>query len=175
MSFKSIKYRRLISRHKESVYYYAFSFLKNEMDAEDVSQEVWIRVWNNLDSINWSKAKSWILKTTHNLSIDTLRKKRMNLVEITDNIAEFIIDSGGNENPQKFSENESIKENIEEAIALLPEKLRMVFILYQIEGFKYREISEILKIPINSTKVYLMRARKELQKILQPLEEDKYE
>ena len=175
MSIKSIKYRTLVERHRVSVYYYAFSFLKNEMDAEDLSQEVWIKVWNNLDKFGWNKAKSWILKTTHNLAIDSLRKRKMNFNEITENEVELLSDESYESNPGRLAEVSSSIMNIEEAVSRLPERLRSVFILYEIEGFKYKEIAEILKIPVNSVKVYLMRARIKLQEMVQPLKEEIYE
>ncbi len=175
MSIKNIKYRTLIARHGESVYYYAFSFLKNEMDAEDVSQEVWLKVWNNIDNFSWTKAKAWILKTTHNSAIDILRKRKKDFNEITENEVELIQDESFESNPGRIAEARSSLTNIEDAISRLPEQLRSVFLLYEIEGFKYREIAEILKIPVNSVKVYLMRARIKLQEMVQLLEEEIYE
>ena len=59
-----------------------------------------------------------------------------------------------------------INEHIEE----LPENLKSVFVLYEVQGFKYKEISKILDIPINSVKVYLLRARKKLQEGLREYE-----
>jgi len=175
MSMKSLKYRTLFIRHKEHVYSYAYSFLKNEMDAEDIAQEVWIRVWDNLELFDWSKAKGWILRTTHNLAIDFLRSKKRKdaFVNITE--AETVPDFRYETKPDKLSENSSLSISIENAISLLPDKLKSVFVLYEIEKYKYKEIAEILEMPINSVKVNLMRARKELQKILSPLEEERYE
>ncbi|MGA9292903.1 MAG: RNA polymerase sigma factor, partial [Ignavibacteriaceae bacterium] len=55
---------------------------------------------------------------------------------------------------------------LKEAVENLPENLKSIFIMYQMQGMKYKEISMVLDIPINSVKVYLMRARKKLQKDL---------
>ena len=60
---------------------------------------------------------------------------------------------------------------IKEAIQRLPENLRSVFVLYEIEGMKYKEISRALELPLNSVKVYLLRARKKLQEELREYEE----
>ena len=62
--------------------------------------------------------------------------------------------------------NTKIKEHIEE----LPEQLKSVFVLYEMQGLKYKEISNVLDIPINSVKVYLLRARKKLQEGLKKYE-----
>jgi len=62
-----------------------------------------------------------------------------------------------------LSAQTKIYEQISLKIKKLPDNLKSVFVLYEIQGFKYREISKTLDIPINSVKVYLMRARKKLQ------------
>ena len=175
MSIKSLKYRTLFFRHKENVYSYAYSFLKNEMDAEDIAQEVWIKVWDNLELFDWKKAKGWILRTTHNLAVDFLRSKKRKDALIDNSDTETVPDFGEETSPDRLSENSSLSATIENSIARLPDKLKSVFVLYEIEKYKYKEIAEILDIPVNSVKVYLMRARKELQKILLPLEEERYE
>ncbi len=65
-----------------------------------------------------------------------------------------------------------LKERINNSIKELPDNLKSVFVLYEIEGFKYREISQTLNVPLNSVKVYLLRARKKLQ---EDLREFRYE
>ena len=65
-----------------------------------------------------------------------------------------------------------LKERINNSIKELPDNLKSVFVLYEIEGFKYREISQALNVPLNSVKVYLLRARKKLQ---EDLREFRYE
>lgn len=63
-------------------------------------------------------------------------------------------------------------DKIKSAIQRLPENLRSVFVLYEIEGFKYKEISNVLDMPINSVKVYILRARKKLQEELKDYAEN---
>ena len=59
-----------------------------------------------------------------------------------------------------------LKEKIHNAIECLPENLKNIFVMYELQGLKYREISEILDMPLNSVRVYLLRARKKLQEEL---------
>ena len=61
---------------------------------------------------------------------------------------------------------EFLKNKIKQGISNLPENLKSVFILYELQGFKYKEISETLSMPLNSVKVYLLRARKQMQEEL---------
>lgn len=135
------------------------------MDADDVTQEVLIRIWKNINKFNVLSAKTWIMKTTHNLCIDFLRKRSSDLAKnpwSVDDISDFIENSDA-QNPALTVEGILTEQKIQNAVEQLPEKLKSVFVLYEIQGMKYREISKILEMPINSVKVYLMRARKQLQ------------
>jgi len=139
--------------------------LKNRMDADDVTQEVLIKIWKNIGKFNILAAKTWIMKTTHNLCIDYLRKRKAEILKnpfSVDDISEFI-ENREEQNPMSQVEGELSESKIKETIKLLPENLRSVFILYEIHGMKYKEISKSLELPINSVKVYIMRARKMLQ------------
>lgn len=147
--------------------------LKNKMDADDVTQEVLIKIWLNLDKFMPSSVASWIMKTTHNLCIDYLRKRSVELkrtFEIDETAKEIIPDIKNENDPVIVTHFKMIGEKIKEAIKRLPEQLRSVFVLYEIEGLKYIEISQVLDMPLNSVKVYLLRARKKLQEELRSYE-----
>lgn len=140
--------------------------LRNKLDADDVTQEVMIRTWNNIDKFNFDAAKSWIMKTTHNLCLDYLRRRKL------ESQREYVIDETSKErlhdndrlkNPEVSAIREMLKARIHDAMERLPENLKTIFVMYEIQGLKYKEISEILNIPLNSVKVYLLRARKKLQ------------
>ncbi|MCB0742854.1 MAG: sigma-70 family RNA polymerase sigma factor [Ignavibacteriae bacterium] len=165
------KYNFLVQHFKSRIYNYSIYLLKNKMDAEDVTQEVLIRIWKNLGSFNILAAKTWIMKTTHNLCLDYLRKRKAEFTKnpySIDDISDFI-ESRDNENPMITTENKFTDEKIKNTIKQLPDNLKSVFVLYEINGLKYKEISESLEIPINTVKVYLMRARKQLQSDLKKL------
>lgn len=167
------KYRILIQQYKNKIYTYSLYMLKNKMDAEDVTQEVMIRIWQNVDRFNILAAKTWIMKTTNNLCIDYLRKRAISVsreFEIDEVFEDTYSKNSTSDNPYLITHLNMMTSKIKEAIKRLPENLRSVFVLYEIEGFKYREISKSLEIPVNSVKVYLMRARKKLQEELKHYE-----
>lgn len=168
MMLKTLKYNFLIQQNKNKVYNYACLLLKNKMDADDVAQEVFIRTWEHLDEVNYNSAKAWMMKTTHNLCIDYLRKRKL----IS---ANKIIFDPENEDQLLYKNDLGIDERvhldsmmitIKNEIQNLPEQLKSIFILHELDGFKLKEISEMLDIPLNSVKVYLFRARKKLQENL---------
>jgi RNA polymerase sigma-70 factor (ECF subfamily) len=141
--------------------------MKNGMDADDVTQEVLIRIWNNIGSFNIKAAKSWIMKTTHNLCIDYLRKRQNSLkreINLDSNMS--ISTTGTLTDTEVRVRKEFLKNKIQEGIDNLPQNLKSVFVLYELQGFKYQEISETLSMSLNSVKVYLLRARKKLQEDL---------
>ena len=136
------------------------------MDADDVTQEVLIRLWKNLDNFNINAAGSYIMRMTHNLCIDYLRRRNISVnreIEIDNIFEETYTNVDDLNNPEMMISQENLNSRLKEAIENLPDNLKSIFIMYQLQGMKYKEISKVLDIPINSVKVYLMRARIKLQ------------
>ncbi len=174
---KSLKYKFLIQQYKNRIYSYSFYMLKNRMDADDVTQEVFIRIWKNVETFNYSSAASWIMKTTHNLCIDYLRKINITMrreVEIDEQLEEEVQNNRISD-PEIEARKNMLKNKIGSAIETLPDQLKNVFVMYELQGLKYREISEMTSIPLNSVKVYLLRARKKLQEELKEFKNEKIE
>jgi RNA polymerase sigma-70 factor (ECF subfamily) len=165
----TIGFKTLVYRFKNKIFNYALFMTKNRMDAEDVTQDVLIRLWNNMGKFKLPAAGAWIMRTTHNLCIDYLRKQqltRQRSIFIDEDLEERIADKGKENQPEIITQQSINAENIKAALLKLPENLKSIFVLYEIEGFKYKEISQILDIPLNSVKVYLLRARRKLQEEL---------
>ena len=101
------------------------------MDADDITQEVLIRIWKNLGNFKILSAKSWIMKTTHNLCIDFIRKNKKesekNPLSI-DDINNYI-DIKNEFNPTRIVENKLTDEKIKMAIKKLQENQKSVFVL----------------------------------------------
>ncbi len=163
----------MLQQYKNNIYGYAVYLLKNEMDADDATQEVFIKLWNNMGKFNYLAAKTWLMRTTHNICIDILRKRNsINRHEfvIDDEISENFTVSSGYNTPEEEVHFKLMDSKVKEAIKNMPENLRSVFVLYEIQGFKYKEISKALDLPLNTVKVYILRARKKLQKDLKNYE-----
>ena len=166
---QSSKFDYLVEQHKNKIFNYSLYMMRNRMDAEDVTQEVLIRTWQNINKFNFLAARAWIMRTTHNLCLDYLRRNGNQLkreIAIDDNLSEKLEDTGNSMIPDKLLNQSLLDEKIRATIENLPERLKSSFVLYELQGFKYREISDILDIPINSVKVNILRARKQLQQDL---------
>jgi len=159
---KTHRFRTLIDKHKEWIFTYAFYFTGDRADAEDVTQEVMLRLWQHLEKIRLGSAGAWIRKTTRNLCIDS-RRRRIRYrsdTELADQIP------GALDDPIDRTQSSMLSEVIYSALQHLPDKHRSVLIMREIQDMSYREISACLNIPLNSTKVFLWRARSALRRRL---------
>ena len=114
-----------------------------------------------MDKIKRNSLKAWVLKVTRNLSIDYSRRRKEQPLE---NKNDLLIDLQAN--PEKEAINADLMEKIMRVINQLPEKMRSIVIMRDIQDLKYRVIAETMKLPLNSVKVYLHRGRKLLLKNL---------
>jgi len=162
----------LFSRHKDSVYRFAFFLTQNRVEADDLFQETWLRAVKYLSSNSDIRDfKAWILTITANLHRDELRKqkiRRLFFFRSTTNLS-FDVDSSINSKSANILKTKDESSRIEaklaikKAIDLLSLKQRSVFILKEIEGLKHSEISEILKLPVGTIKSLLHQAIKKIQ------------
>jgi len=163
----------LYNEYKSSVYGLACYLTRNKSEAEDLFQETWLRVTENLHKISRAKdIKAWIITIAVNLYRDELRKKRIRKMFSLKRPA----DSGHNDeifnealwgqksNTTNETNRADLRRTISLAISNLPDRQRLVFILKEIKGFKHREIAEILGIPTGTVKTLQYRAIKRLQR-----------
>lgn len=160
----NIKFKIILQQYKNKIYNYCKYILRNQMDAEDTTQEVMIKFWENIDEVSMLHIKSWLYKTAYNKCIDQLRKRKTQLKResLFDEEAEYLMYAAADNVPDQLVEVKQKKEILFSAINRLPEDQKNVIIMYELQGLKYREISEVMNLPINTVKVYIMRARKKL-------------
>jgi len=148
---------------KDNVYSIAFRILGNEQDAEDITQEVFIKIWLNLTGFNMkSSIRTWVYKIAVNLCYD-LQKKRNNLIE--EPIEDFDA-FHSDEEPFILLTKKELEEKVEKFFLMLSLDSRLVLTLKELEGLSYNEIADILGCTINSAKMKGYRARVEFKKIV---------
>lgn len=155
MNLESFQTRVLPVKNK--LYRFALRFLGNEDEAQDIVQEVFIRVWNGRDQMNdvqnW---EAWCMRITKNLSLDrirTLTRKQTQPIEEGYAVVQTAL------SPQEAAEVQESLDRIAQIIASLPEKQRQIIHLRDVEGYSYNEICEIMELDMNQVKVNLFRAR----------------
>lgn len=169
-------FREILSRYERPVFSLVFRMVRDRALSEDLAQETFVRAFNAIGSYNPRyKFSSWIFKIANNLTIDHLRKKRLDTVSIDGSpnattAAEqegtrLIVEDTG-ERPDGYVESMELGSQIESAIGELRPEYRTVVLLRHVEGYSYDEIAEIMGIPLGTVKTYLHRARTELKEAL---------
>ena len=152
----------LIKRYLKPIYSFAFNFVLNQQDAEDLTQETFLKMWRNLRKFKKEKNfENWLFTIAKNTCLDFLRKKKKNLTLSADNL-EIVADFA----PPLLEklEKENLLEKLKKEIEKLPIKMRQIIDLYYNFGLNFREISEILGEPINTVKSRHRRAISKLKK-----------
>jgi RNA polymerase sigma-70 factor (ECF subfamily) len=164
---RELEFKVLCQRHGDEIYRYARALLANQADAEDATQEVLLRLWSHLPKIYPFNLRAWLLRTTRCYCLDQIRRRAHPAAPLVvdeelleDRLDELAID------PSLAADSRFRLEQARLALRKLPENLRSVFVLYEVNGLRYREIAQTLGIPINSVKVYLSRAREKLSHLV---------
>lgn len=170
-------FEKLVDKYEGRIYSLAMRILQNPHDAEDVTQQTFLNVIENLKNFRHeSTFSTWIMKIATYAALKIIRKKRgldtISLDHATDekkengeiSHPEYIAD--WKENPSNIVRRNEALRLIEEALAELDESYRIVFLLRDVEGFSIRETADILGISEANVKVRLLRARLQLREKL---------
>ncbi|MBN2174431.1 MAG: RNA polymerase sigma factor [Bacteroidales bacterium] len=144
--------KALYDQYKTKMYTLAFRITNNFEDAADAVQEGFLQVFESLPTFNGdSKLGTWIHTIIARAALKKV-KSQMHFEEISENNQDIFIDWGSDIDVQQ----------LEKAIAGLPAGYRSIFTLYEVEGFKHREIAEMLDISVNTSKTQLLKAKRML-------------
>ena len=156
---------QLVEKYKRRLYAFAYRMMRSHEDADDLSQEAFLRAYENLSRFNpGTNFQAWIFRILHNLCIDQLRKANRFHHESIDDAAEYI--PTRNPRPDQEVEAAELKEHIRVAIDTLPEAQRTVVILREMQGLSHKEIAQITKTNEKTVRWRLHQARKKLREIL---------
>ncbi len=162
-------FQELVARYQKQVFAICYRMMRQREEAEDLSQEVFLKAYRYLRQYNHEhKFSSWILKIATNTCIDAIRKKKVDTLPLDDDIKTNQEDMSAE---RSFLQEEAHRE-IETAIASLPPDYRVVVLLYHHHGQSYQEIAGQLEIPMSMVKNRLFRARKMLKDSLKSLKEE---
>ena len=158
-----IKFQRIYNLIKNDVIRLAYAYTKNLPDSEDITQEVFIKLYENMNKFieeTDENIKKWCIKVTvnicKNLFISSWKRKIRLFFEFNDN---------------KLSSNQQVNEDLKDYLFRLPDKYRIVLVLYYYEGYKIQEITTILNLKETTVKQQLKRGKEKLEKLLKEEEE----
>ena len=155
--------------HKDALYNYALKIVRNSDDAQDLVQDTYYKAYKNYHQFQGgTNSKAWMFMILKNTFINNYRKlkrepSKVDYDEIEDIYENIKSEQSENNNLDLDFYNNLFDDDLSSALAKLPEKMKEVFLLCDLEGYSYEEISEIVDIPIGTVRSRLHRARKLLQ------------
>ena len=169
-------FRELVERHKRQIYYLAFDLTGNHHDAEDLSQEVFIRVFRSIKKFRGdAQLSSWLYRITVNACLSKRRKKSLSAMQLQEDFDQDNVQTAGvpvYSAPDKSAETGLMQKHIETALQKLSPREKSVFVLRHYHDMPLKEIADILEIKIGTVKGMLFRAIQKLQKALAFYKED---
>jgi RNA polymerase sigma-70 factor (ECF subfamily) len=175
----AVAWEEIVQRFHRRIYNLCYRFAGSAEDAQDLTQEVFLKVYRTVGSYDGEKAafSTWITTVTRNLLVDHFRKTRNDRATdsmdmpagangdgptLADRIA-----ADGSENPQRHVEGRERREMVQQALRLISPDLREAVILRDLQDLDYREIAQVLKVPEGTVKSRINRGRAELARLLQ--------
>lgn len=155
----------LIRKHNRRVYNLCYQFCGSTGTAEDLTQDVFLKVYGALDRYNFEmEFPTWLMAVARNLCIDHYRQHKREKVVDIDDASHIAAPPGGS--PLAQLERREAHHRIHSALVQVSDDLRMAVVLRDIQGYSYDEISAITGVPIGTVKSRINRGRLELARVL---------
>ncbi len=171
-------FEELVAHHRDKIYARAYSMMRNEEEAIDLSQEAWVKGWQRLNQFQGeSSFGTWMTRIVINLCLDQLRKQKR---QRTESIEELNEDSGGVErqmpvvtvNPTAGLERGELRQRIDRALGQLSYEHRTVLVLHEFQELEYKEIAKVMGCSIGTVMSRLFYARRKMAALLADLKRE---
>lgn len=156
----SRKYRQWVKDYQDQAWTVARYILKDAQEAEDATQEAFVKLWQNQDNIDPDKVKPWLMRVTRNGCLDRLRRRRDNVEFDESHMA------GEVSGPMQGAVTSETAVWLKRAISGLKEPYRSLVVLRDVNQHSYEEVAGMLELNLAQVKTYLHRARKQLREQL---------
>lgn len=174
-------FEELVARHRDKIYARAYSMMRNEDEALDLSQDAWVKGWQRLTQFQGeSSFVTWMTRIVINLCLDQIRKQKRQRLESIDAMDE---DAGGVErqmpvveiNPTEGLERGELRGRIDGALAKLSPEHRTALVLHEFEELEYKEIAKRMGCSIGTVMSRLFYARRRMASLLAAVRREKLE
>ena len=165
-------FRQLVEEYQDKVYNTCLGFVRNEEEADDLAQEVFVEVFSSVQSFRGdSKLSTWIYRIAVTKSLELIRSKKRKkrfavLKSVFSSVNNTPIEIPYFEHPGIIAENKERGKILFKAIEKLPENQKTAFTLNKVEGLSYEEVGHIMGKSVSSVESLMHRARMNLQEIL---------
>jgi RNA polymerase sigma factor (sigma-70 family) len=159
-------WEEIVRAHSVRVYRLAYRLTGNQHDAEDLTQEVFVRVFRSLSSYTPGTFEGWLHRITTNLFLDGARRRqRIRFEGLADEVTHRM--AGSEPSPADAFDDTHLDDDIQSALKALPPEYRAAVVLCDIEGFSYEEIAATLGVKIGTVRSRIHRGRAQLRVALE--------
>lgn len=155
---KGNKFNKILEEHQQRIYSLALYILRDKHEAEDITQDVFTRLWNSFEQVDIEKISAWLSAVTRNACIDKLRKRK----EFTQAEDEHQV-TQKHEEPSGNLQHQQLSSWLSNAIARLKEPYSSLIMLCDVQQNSQSAAAQSLNLTVCQVKVYLHRARRELR------------
>jgi len=162
-------FTQLLESNRDRVYNQAFYCLRDPEDAQDVTQEAFVKLWRNYENIAPDKAAGWLMRVNHNLCIDLIRRRqsqRKNFGYPDPDVLERLPDVESGNRIEETLRLDQQQRTLLDAMDTLPPETRSVMMMHYFQEMKLQEIAEVVGKTVSALKVQIHRARKSLRLVL---------
>lgn len=164
---KKDAFSRLLEEHIEHLYAIAFRLTGQAANAEDLLQDLVIRLFEQRSHISsLANPRAYFVRSLHNLYVDSWRSTRHSPITDAEDIAGMEILAGQQVNPDQISANAQLADRLHAALQKLPQERRIMVVLHDIHGYSMPELAAMLHLPLGTVKSRLHRARAALRQEL---------
>jgi RNA polymerase sigma-70 factor (ECF subfamily) len=158
---------QIVARFRRKVFHIAYKFTGKHDDAEDLTQEIFFKVFRSLDRFNRdADFSTWLSSVARNFCIDHYRASKREREVLVEDLVAFDLAPASSGNPQRALEELDRRSFVRRGLEMLPDKLREAVILRDLQGLTYHEMAERLRLPEGTVKSRINRGREELGRLL---------
>ncbi len=162
---REMAFHILVQTYRERLYWHIRKIVMNHDDADDILQNVFIKVWKNIEGFREdSSVFTWLFRIATNESLSFLQKQRKRSVFSNDEITDYLVDSL---EADEYFDGDEIQKMLQQAVVQLPEKQRLVFNMKYFDEMKYEQISEILQTSVGALKASFHHAVKKIEEYME--------
>ncbi len=156
-----------VARFRRKVFHIAYKFTGKHDEAEDLTQEIFLKVFKSLDKFNRdADFSTWLSSVARNYCIDRYRAGKREREVLVEDLVAFDLAPASSGNPHRLLEDQDRRSFLRKGLDLLPGKLREAVVLRDLQGLSYQEMAERLALPEGTVKSRINRGREELARLL---------
>jgi RNA polymerase sigma factor (sigma-70 family) len=160
-------WEQIVARFRRKIFHIAYKFTGKHDEAEDLTQEIFLKVFRSLDKFHQdADFSTWLSSVARNYCIDHYRASKREKEVLVEDLVAFDLAPAASGNPHRALEQRDRQNFVRRGLELLPDKLREAVILRDLQGLSYQEMAGRLHLPEGTVKSRINRGREELARLL---------